>query len=221
MNLPDIDWIFALKVVFNLLLSVTIGGFIGNERERHGRAAGMRTHMIVCLGASLTSMMSVYIDRMTGNSGDVFRISAQVVSGIGFLGAGMIILKNNSVITGLTTAAGIWTTSIIGIAVGYGFYLGAVGAALLCLAATALLSKLERRKKFSAVIYIEIDDMYKTNQVLESVSEKLNTEFSQRIAAPKSGYSGNIGIDIIINKRIDFNVNELCKLENVVYAVEE
>ncbi|MBQ8532901.1 MAG: MgtC/SapB family protein, partial [Clostridia bacterium] len=87
---------------------------IGSERARHGRAAGMRTHIIVCLGSALTSMISIFVSDITGNDGDVLRISAQVISGIGFLGAGMIILKNNNVITGLTTAAGVWTTSIIG-----------------------------------------------------------------------------------------------------------
>ena len=167
MNWREIDWEFLIRVIFNLLLSVVIGGLIGNERGRHGRAAGMRTHIIVCLGAALTSMMSVYMNKVVGDSGDVFRISAQVVCGVGFLGAGMIILKNNSVITGLTTAAGIWTTSIIGIAIGYGFYIGAIAAAVFCLGATVLLSKLEKGRQFLIVYYIEIDDMYKTNEVID------------------------------------------------------
>ena len=220
-DLTDIDWYFVLKVIFNLSLAAVIGGLIGNERGRHGRAAGMRTHIIVCIGASLTSMMSLFANQITGDTGDIFRISAQVVSGIGFLGAGMIILKNNSVITGLTTAAGIWTTSIIGIAIGYGFYLGAVSAAVFCLAATVLLSKLERRRKFFTVIYIELDDMYKTNQVLDILTEKLSFDFSYRVVQPKSGYSGHIGIEIMINKRTDYSIKELINTENIVYAVEE
>ena len=104
-------------------------------------------------------MMSLFADREYGETGDIFRISAQVVCGVGFLGAGMIILKNNSVITGLTTAAGIWTTSIIGIAIGYGFYIGAIAAAVFCLGSTVLLSKLEKGRKFLIVFYIEIDDI--------------------------------------------------------------
>lgn len=116
------DFQFILSVFSRSILSVIIGGLIGSERARHGRAAGMRTHILVCLGSALTSMMSVYVSQILGNGGDILRIPAQVISGIGFLGAGMIILKNNNVITGLTTAAGVWTTSIIGIAVGYGFY---------------------------------------------------------------------------------------------------
>ena len=112
------DWNFLITVVVRSALSVIIGGLIGSERARHGRAAGMRTHILVCLGSALTSMMSIYVSQIMGNGGDVLRIPAQVISGIGFLGAGMIILKNNNVITGLTTAAGVWTTGIIGLAVG-------------------------------------------------------------------------------------------------------
>ena len=95
-----------LSTVLRSLAAVVIGGLIGSERARHGRAAGMRTHILVCLGSCMTSMTSVFVSDIMGNNGDVFRISAQVVSGIGFLGAGMIILKNNNMITGLTTAAG-------------------------------------------------------------------------------------------------------------------
>ncbi len=96
-----------LSTVLRSLAAVVIGGLIGSERARHGRAAGMRTHILVCLGACMTSMTSMFVSDSLGNNGDVFRIPAQVVSGIGFLGAGMIILKNNNMITGLTTAAGV------------------------------------------------------------------------------------------------------------------
>ena len=97
----------------------------------------------------------------------------------------MIILKNNSVITGLTTAAGIWTTGIIGLAIGYGFYIGAVSAAVICLAATVLLSKLEKGRKFLIVFYTEIDDMYKTNEVIDLLMQNLNVEFTYRVTAHK------------------------------------
>ena len=114
-----------MPTVVRSLAAVLIGALIGSERARHGRAAGMRTHILVCLGACMTSMTSLFVSDVLGNTGDVFRIGSQVISGIGFLGAGMIILKNNNVITGLTTAAGVWTTGTIGIALGYGYYIGA------------------------------------------------------------------------------------------------
>ena len=80
-----------LNTVLRALAAVVIGGLIGSERARHGRAAGMRTHILVCLGACMTSMTSMFVSDVLGNNGDVFRIPAQVVSGIGFLGAGMIL----------------------------------------------------------------------------------------------------------------------------------
>ncbi len=130
----------------------------------------------------------------------------------------MIILKNNSVITGLTTAAEIWTTSIIGMAI---VYIGAITAAVFCLGATVLLSKLEKGRKFLIVFYIEIDDMYKTNEVIDRLISKLNVEFTYRVTAPKSGYDGHLGIDIIINKRTDIDVKTFGNMENIVYAVKE
>ena len=95
-----------IATIVRSLSAVLIGSLIGSERARHGRAAGMRTHILVCLGACMTAMTSMYVSQNLGANGDVFRIPAQVISGIGFLGAGMIILKNNNMITGLTTAAG-------------------------------------------------------------------------------------------------------------------
>ena len=124
---------FFVKSVLRLALSVVVGVLIGSERAKHGRAAGMRTHALVALGACLTSLMSIFVSDILGAGGDVMRISAQVISGIGFLGAGMIIIKNNDIITGLTTAAGVWTTSIIGISLGYGFYTGAIVTTVLFL----------------------------------------------------------------------------------------
>jgi len=215
------DYDFLIKVIFRSFLAVVIGSLIGSERARHGRAAGMRTHILVCIGAALTSMISIYVSQIMGNDGDVLRISAQVISGIGFLGAGMIVLKNNNVITGLTTAAGVWTTSVIGIAVGYGFYAGAVTVTALFLITIILFAKFERRKKSTKVIYIEIDDMYKANAVLDALAGKIPVEFSYHINAPKSGKGGNLGITLIIEKPTDFCNRELLEIENTVYVEEE
>ena len=210
-----------ISVGFRSLVAVIIGCLIGSERARHGRAAGMRTHIIVCLGAALTSMISLYVSEIMGNGGDVLRISAQVISGIGFLGAGMIILKSNNVITGLTTAAGVWTTSVIGIAVGYGFYEGALVVTVLFLVAIVLFAKLERRKKAAEIIYIEIDDMYLANQTVEQLQQIIGIEFNHRMMAPKSNKEGNLGINIIINRRLDLDILKIKELEHVVFVEEE
>lgn len=215
------NYYLIIKTAVRLMVSVVIGSSIGIEREKHGRAAGIRTHILVCLGSALTSLMSIYISETLGASGDVFRISAQVISGIGFLGAGMIILKGDNVITGLTTAAGVWATAIIGIAVGYGFYSGAVIATALFLSTIILFSKLERRKKNTELIYIEIDNMYKTNEIIKNVISIIGTEISYNIVAPKSGCQGHLGISIIIEKRLNFEIEKLCNIQNIVYAQED
>ena len=95
----------AATVILRLVVAALMGGLIGSERGRHGRPAGLRTHILICIGAAMTSLTSMYLSEMLGFNDDVARISAQVISGIGFLGAGTIMIRNNSVITGLTTAA--------------------------------------------------------------------------------------------------------------------
>ena len=210
-----------LSTVLRSLAAVVIGGLIGSERARHGRAAGMRTHILVCLGACMTSMTSVFVSDIMGNNGDVFRIPAQVVSGIGFLGAGMIILKNNNMITGLTTAAGVWTTATIGVALGYGYYVGAVAVTVLFLSTIVLFARFERKRKSAEVIYIEIDNAYKVNEVLKELEREIPESFTYQIFAPKSGNRGSVGLNVVIDKRIDIDVSGLSSIENIVFAVEE
>ena len=210
-----------IETLLRSAVAVLIGTLIGSERARHGRAAGMRTHILVCLGSCMTSMTSMYVANMLGNNGDVFRIPAQVVSGIGFLGAGMIILKNNNVITGLTTAAGVWATATIGVAVGYGFYTGAVIVTLFFLGTIILFAKFERKRKSAEVIYIEIDDVYKVNEVLKSLEKAIPESFTYQIFAPKSGNRGNVGLNVVIDKRIDMDVSALSEIESIAFAAEE
>ena len=210
-----------LSTVLRSLAAVVIGGLIGSERARHGRAAGMRTHILVCLGACMTSMTSMFVSDVLGNNGDVFRIPAQVVSGIGFLGAGMIILKSNNIITGLTTAAGVWTTATIGVALGYGYYVGAAAVTVLFLSTIVLFARFERKRKAAEVIYIEIDNAYKVNKVLKELERAIPESFTYQIFAPKSGNPGSVGLNVVIDKRIDMDVSGLTSVENIAFAVEE
>lgn len=212
--------ILIIETIVRSLAAVLIGSLIGSERARHGRAAGMRTHILVCLGSCMTAMISMYISQTLG-VGDASRIPAQVISGIGFLGAGMIILKANNIITGLTTAAGVWTTATIGIAVGYGYYVGAIIVTLLFLATIILFAKFERRRKTAEVIYIELDNLYKVNNTLEELKKYITETFTYQIFAPKSNHSGNVGINLVIDKRINLDLSKLTEIENVVFAIEE
>jgi putative Mg2+ transporter-C (MgtC) family protein len=115
------DSLFGMSLP--LLLAVVLGGLIGLEREIHGHPAGMRTHIIVCVGSTLITLVSTSIGDVNGAKGDPARLAAQIVSGIGFLGAGAI-LREGASIRGLTTAASVWTTAGIGIALGADAFYG-------------------------------------------------------------------------------------------------
>ena len=132
--IPRADLLFAL------ILASVLGGAIGLERELSGKPAGFRTNLLICVGAALLTELSVAI----GQDGDPGRIAAQIVSGIGFLGAGTIIQAKGTVI-GLTTAATLWVVSAIGIATGAGYYVEAIGTTVLVLVALLLLGKVEAR----------------------------------------------------------------------------
>ena len=133
------------EVILRLVLAVLLSGLVGLEREVKGRAAGLRTHMLVCVGSCLMTLTGIYLmDYYPKVAIDPTRIAAQVISGIGFLGAGTIIQFRDSV-RGLTTAASVWTAAGIGLAVGSGFYVGAVAATGLVLVVLLMLHRLEDR----------------------------------------------------------------------------
>ena len=117
-----------LEIGTKILLILVLAGIIGWNRERHGRPAGFRTHILVGIGSTIVMTVSIMMHEKYP-SADPARIAAQVISGIGFLGAGTILIQGSTV-TGLTTAASIWTTAAIGLAVGAGFYLTAIISAL-------------------------------------------------------------------------------------------
>lgn len=117
-----------LSVLFRIFLSVMIGGILGLERERKNRPAGLRTYILVCLGSSLVMMTNQYVYHYY-STGDPVRMGAQVISGIGFLGAGTIMLTGRNQIKGITTAACLWTAACSGLAIGIGFYEGAIVSA--------------------------------------------------------------------------------------------
>lgn len=149
-----------LSVLVRIICAVVIGGIIGIERSIKNRPAGLRTYMLVCVGACLIMLTNQYIYQMTG-TGDPMRLGAQVVSGIGFLGAGTIIVTKHNQIKGLTTAAGLWSATGVGLALGIGFYEGAVTAAVAIYVTLTLLQILEarvNRKTRRLAVYVELQD---------------------------------------------------------------
>lgn len=147
----------VVSIIVRVFLAMLLGGILGLERGIKNRPAGFRTHMLVCLGATLVMMTNQYIFQ-TYNTSDPARLGAQVVSGIGFLGAGTIIVTKRNQIKGLTTAAGLWTAACLGLAIGIGFYMGAILGGIAVFTANTLLHSLDdkiRTKGRLIDIYIE------------------------------------------------------------------
>lgn len=150
--------ITLISVCLRMALAAVCGGAVGLEREFKRRPAGFRTHILICAGAAMTTMTGQYLCLNLGYNTDLARIGAQVVAGIGFIGAGTIMVTTRHKVMGLTTAAGLWAAAIVGLALGAGFYEGGLTATLLILAAEMLFSRLEYRMLEAAPevnLYIE------------------------------------------------------------------
>ncbi len=167
--------------VYKLVLSMLLGAVVGYERKRKGQSAGVRTFSLISMGATLAMLLSIYVPQeyMGLKNGDPGRIAAQVITGIGFLGAGAIIQMKGSV-RGLTTAAGIWMVAIIGMAVGLGMYWLSLVASLLILFILVQLERIEEyisRGSESRIIRIRvgtiIEDIAPYREVLRSHRIKL------------------------------------------------
>ncbi len=155
------EGISIFSIVLRIIISVICGGILGIERGKANQSAGMRTYILVSLGATMVMLTGQYMfDRFS--TGDPARLGAQVISGIGFLGAGSIIVEGKTKVRGLTTAAGLWTAACIGLAVGIGFYMGGI------IATVVVYLVISKFKSFSdhfthndiiLRIYIEFDEM--------------------------------------------------------------
>lgn len=149
-----------LSILIRLLASVLLGGLIGLDREMKNRPAGLRTYMLVCMGSCLIMLTNQYVYQFV-QSGDPTRLGAQVVSGIGFLGAGTIVVTRRNHIKGLTTAAGLWAAAGVGLALGAGFYEAALAAGLSIFLILTVLQRLDskmRSRSRTADLYIEMSE---------------------------------------------------------------
>jgi putative Mg2+ transporter-C (MgtC) family protein len=178
----------TLSVVLRLALAFVCGGLVGIEREYKRRPAGFRTHILICLGAAMTTLTSQYLYITLQMFTDVARLGAQVIAGIGFIGAGTIIVTRQRRVKGLTTAAGMWTSAIIGLACGAGYVECAVFATILVLLAELLLIKLEYRISSTTRemnIYVEYAESGRLADIMARLrSDKIritNLEISRRL----------------------------------------
>lgn len=163
-----------LAVILRILTAVIIGGLIGLERGLKNRPAGLRTYMVVCLGACLIMLTNQYVCQVFG-AGDPVRMGAQVVSGIGFLGAGTIMVTRRNQIKGLTTAAGLWSAAGVGLAIGIGFYEAAIVGGLAIFAVMTLLQRMDNKVHNNArnlEIYVELNQECSLGDFLRAIREK-------------------------------------------------
>ena len=164
----------GVSVTVRLVLSLLCGGILGVERGRKKRPAGFRTYMLVCMGAALVMITNQYITEVYGGT-DPARMGAQVVSGIGFLGAGTIIVTGRNRVKGLTTAAGLWAAACVGLSLGIGFYTGAVVGCVLIFVVMALLQRLDDWVMSSTKVinlYVEFDQMTDVGVFLRFAKEQ-------------------------------------------------
>ena len=212
----------CISVIFRICLAILLGSCIGSERKRHGQAAGARTHALVCLGSALTVIVGLYSVNCLGSTGDPLRVSAQVISGIGFLCAGTIFTRNQNQITGLTTAAGIWTTSTIGLLIGIGFYEAALVGFIGLEIVVALFNFKTRR----------IHNSHPDTYYLELSGPEYVNEFSDRfqshdiclqVIKSKSGINSHVGILLVLNfpRAPEDFLKELRALDYVVIAIPQ
>lgn len=169
----DIREVTCLAVALRILTAIILGGLLGLERGLKNRAAGLRTYMLVCVGACLIMVTNQYIYQVY-KAGDPVRMGAQVVSGIGFLGAGTIIITRKNQIKGLTTAAGLWASAGVGLALGIGFYEAALCGTLAVFFVLTLLQKLDsrvHRKARDIEVYIELTQNLTLGDFLRQVRE--------------------------------------------------
>lgn len=171
--MEQLQSINLVSITVRLLLALVCAGVLGIDREQKRRPAGFRTYTLVCVGAAMVMMTSQYVFEMKG-TGDLLRMGAQVISGIGFLGAGTIIVTGHRQVRGLTTAAGLWVVACIGLAVGIGFYAGAIISTVLILLVLTWFHYLEDKiSKRSHVmnVFLELDGVRDLGGVLRIARE--------------------------------------------------
>ena len=192
----------VLSTFLRLALALLCGGVLGIERGRKNRPAGFRTYMLVCVGATLVMTTNQYMTAVY-ETGDPARLGAQVISGIGFLGAGTIIVTGRNRVKGLTTAAGLWADACVGLAIGVGFYSGAILGCAMIFVVMAVLHKLEDRVTAATRVlslYMEFKKMSDLGVFMDYVR---NHEMKiSEIEMTKSNNVEDIGVAVLLTLRM-------------------
>ena len=221
MELREITY---LAVALRIFAAIILGGLIGLERGLKNRAAGLRTHMLVCVGACLIMVTNQFIYQTTG-TGDPVRMGAQVISGIGFLGAGTIMVTRRHQVKGLTTAAGLWTAAGVGLTLGIGFYEAAAMGSLAVFIVMTLMQKMDNRvhrKTKDFDLFVELTPALSFGNFLKEM-RKLEIEVAEVQKEPSTdAESGNRAYLLAMHttdRRLHMDVlEEIQAIEGVSYT---
>lgn len=206
--------ILEWRILVDLLLSVALGFIIGFERKIRSKEAGIRTHTIVCFGSALMMCVSKY---GFGGEADSARVAAQIVSGIGFLGAGMIVYKQHEV-RGLTTAAGVWATAGVGMACGGRLYLVALGATVIMVSVQVFLHLRVFRHKRSYSVKIEFLQTGEENMIIKGIFG--TDRFNQLVIKRENGqvvYSATLNTETEYSSTL---LNEIMEQNRFILSIE-
>lgn len=190
------------SIIFRLTLAFLCGGLIGFNRERKRRPAGFRTHILVCIGSALVMITNQYTIDILGYSSDPNRLGAQVISGIGFLGAGTILVTGKQQVKGLTTAAGLWASACMGLAIGIGFYEGALICCVYIFGSMTLLHRLDKyvqSKTRLEDIFVEVNSDKAISSIIKLIQGN-NIEISN-IEILKTRNKETVGLNITLKYR--------------------
>lgn len=215
-----------LSAIIRIIVTVIIAGVLGYERGSKNRPAGLRTHILVALGACIVMMTNQYVYQAY-ETGDLVRMGAQVVSGIGFLGAGTIIVTRKNQIKGLTTAAGLWASACVGLAAGLGLYEVAVVGAFVIYFALKMLHRLDFKMKSRAKeleIYVELKDKTSLADFIRYAHEK-DIELSD-LQMEHDNFTGDDSVAFIVTVKSNSSQSHpeiltmMREIKSVVYIEE-
>jgi len=229
MNLPDFLYELNIySIAIRLSLAVLLGGIIGLERGATRHPAGFRTHILVCMGAALAMLTNQFIYDTFSTVVDPARMGAQVITGVGFLGVGTILVTANKKIKGLTTAAGLWASACLGLAAGIGFYDGAILGGIAVFVSLALLPKIENffyLRSGIINVYVEVNDFEGFKAFMESLPAHkitvIETDLSQPNPLTPGGIAFVLSLKLPRGRKAPHVIETLSEPEFVTYIEEQ
>jgi putative Mg2+ transporter-C (MgtC) family protein len=226
-NGVDLQGINLVSIIVRLVLASLFGGIIGFERQSTKKPAGLRTHMLICIGSALVMLTGQYVYLSVTTAVDPTRLGAQVISGIGFLGIGTIIIVGKQYVRGLTTAAGLWASACMGLAIGIGFYSGAIVAGILIFIVEAALRKIDTYiSNYSKTInlYIEVDESARVHMLREYITGRYAKTINLVMTREQPVCPGAVGMTFYLRLKEKTDhlgiVTELMGLDGIKFVQE-